>query len=297
MQFLEVLKVNKKESASFDIDNNIKKAVMTFLSSSTDSFESETSKFISDPSDIETVHKMRLEIRKIKSILFFIKNMLKTHCYNTINKELKFLNEALAAIRDLDILIFNSKLYNKSDDALTNVVLTERTKLSNSFVNEISKILKKQKTLLFDWQTVIEWETSTVYQVTTCNYVKKYLAIMLKKYLKLGKNTDFFVPNEMHTFRIEGKKIKNILELFLPLLDIEYHKLYKSLKKTLQSLGNIHDFYASNYILLSLSKNNSSISHEATKLAKYFKEVGEKETNQLNTLWPEVRNSIKSLLK
>lgn len=289
--------MNKKESVSFDVDTDIKNVVMRFLVSSTDCFELETAKFIKDPSDIEAVHQMRLEIRRIKSIIFFVKKMLKNDCYNKINKKLNFLNGALAEIRDLDILAFNSKSYDKSHDLLIQVVLTERTKLSNSFAEEISKILEKQKTLLFDWQTVIEWDSSSVYQATTCNYVKKDLAIMLKKYLKLGKNTDFFVPNEMHTFRISGKKIKNILELFLPILDIKYHKLYKALKKTLQSLGNIHDFYASNYILLVLSKNNSSISPEATKLAKYFKEIGEKETKELNTLWPEVRNIIKSILQ
>lgn len=289
--------MNNQNCISYKLDTDIKQAVITFLVSSTNSFESETSKFISNPSDMETVHKMRLEIRKIRSTLFFVKKIIKNDCYNTINSELKFLNGSLAAIRDLDILALNCKLYNKSDNHLANIVLTERTTLSNSFVEKISKMLEKQKTLLFDWSTVIEWDSSAVYETTTHNYVKKELIDMLKKYLKLGKNTDFSLSYEMHKFRIAGKKIKSIIELFLPILDIQYHKLYKKLKKTLQLIGNIHDFYASNYILLELSRKNLSISYEADKLAKYFREIGKKETKYLHDDWQQVRNIVKSILK
>lgn len=287
--------MNKKESTSFEIDTDLKKTVLKILVSASNRLDSETANFISDPSDAETVHKMRLEIRKMRSLSSFIKKIAKSGCYNSINGRLKLLNKSLAAIRDLDILVLNCRQYNKSG-RLTGIMSTERTVLSNRLRKEMSNPDRGQKMLPIDWPAAIEWDNQAIHETTTSDYVKKELIVMLKRYLKLGKNTDFSVPNQLHKFRIAGKKIKNIMELFLPILDIKEQKLYRRLKKLLQLIGDIHDFTASRCILTELSKKDSGLSDEANELARYFKKIEKKKAKCLHADWHRAENTIKSVL-
>lgn len=289
--------MNEKGSIPFEIDADIKKTAIKLLVSASNRFESETAKFISDPSDAETVHQMRLEIRKIRSILYFIKKIIRGDCYNAINGKLKQFNSSLAAIRDLDILVSNCKLYTKSDNHLTGIISTERTILSNSLLEEILKAQRRQKMLLFDWPDAIEWDHPASHETVTSDYVRKELSVLLKSYLKLAKKTDFSVPDQLHRFRIAGKKIKNIMELFLPILTIRGHKLYRKLKKILQSIGDIHDFNTSRRILTELSRKDSFISDEANKPAKCFRKIEKKKTKYLNGDWHRVRHAIKACIE
>lgn len=288
--------MNKQENTPFESDADIKKTIIEFLVSASNRLRSDTADFISDSSDVEAVHQMRLEIRKIRSLLFFIKTLINNDCYESLNGKLKQLNKSLAAMRDLDILILNCNRFNESN-RLTGIIQAERTDLSDSLRTELSNPDEKQKVLAIDWTTAIEWNDSTRLEETVPDYVRSELSRMLKKYLKLGKSTDFSMPDQLHKFRIAGKKIKTILELFLPILDKKEQKLYRSLKKLLQTIGDIHDFQTSRSILLELSNKNAVPSDEVRKSVEYFKKKEKKKAKSLDADWHRAKKGIKTCLK
>ncbi len=266
--------------------------MIKFLVSASKRLKSDTADFMSDASAVETVHQMRLEIRKIRSLLFFIKKMITSGCYDSLNGGLKHLNKSLAAIRDLDILISNCSRFNKSS-VLSSIVRAERLDLSDSLRKKLAGPDGKSKIVPIDWPAAIEWNDSARLETAVSDYVRSELSVMLKKYLKLGRKTDFSAPDQLHRFRIAGKKIKTILELFLPILDMKGQKLYRRLKKLLQTIGDIHDFQTSCAIVLELSEKNSVPSDEVRQSADYLRKSEKRKAKSLDSDWHSTKKMIK----
>lgn len=286
--------MSKQGHGSFDEDGNPGKKLTGFLTSASEHLEIETEHYISDPSDAEIVHTMRLEIRKIRSVLFFLKKGAIAADFYTLNHQLKQLNRPLAKIRDLDILIANCRRIQTSD-ALIQTVSDERTSLSTFLQEQLMNQMDTLKRHSAAWQKTIEW-TDHNHDATGPEYLKKELIRLLKSYLRKGKKVKFSDPDQMHRFRIAGKKIKNILELLITDQSTDFQKLYKQLRKMIQLIGNVHDLTASRRILEKIAENKPAVQEDAIHTIRIFKKMEHEKAKHLQFRWHKVKKKIKKCI-
>lgn len=282
-------KTNNKPAES---GTDLKSTSIRLLAAASSSLESATQTFIADSSDPETVHRMRLEIRKIRSVLFLLKKVTVADSYQAISDRLKRLNHALADIRDRDILIANCREMANSSE-LTNRVVTERTRRAERLRKQLASKEKDGRFLSADWPKSIQWKEQDVTGVAAASYVKERLNSRLTKYLKAGKKVDFDVPDEAHQFRIAGKKIKNVMELYLSEKDQGSRKLVESLSKLLRAIGSAHDMTASRRILQKMSSDDPKLHNENVQAVRHIKQLEKKKSGHLHHRWLRVRKKIK----
>lgn len=282
--------INMKENKLVVTD--IRSNIISLLLPISEKFESEILEFMLNTSDIETIHKLRLYLRKIKSTLFFGKKLIKISSYTSINKSLGFYNNSLASIRDLDMLILNCR-YNNSNDKLINFIIKERNRLADNLKEKIIPIKANNQSLIYDSLKKIQWKHSIDCEKNTNIYLRNKIKKMLKNYFFMSKRINIYDLKEMHEFRLYGKKIKNVMELYIMLLDKKHIEIYKKLKKMLEIIGEVNDCYVAAGILLNLSEKNIEISVESKKMAKKFKKIGNKKRKTLNKYCWKIRQNIK----
>jgi Uncharacterized conserved protein len=286
--------MNKQGHGPSDENENPSKKLIGFLTSASENLKIETGHFISDPSDVETVHRMRLEIRKIRSVLFFLKKSAVTNNFGTLNDKLKQLNRPLAEIRDRDILIANCRRI-QARDALIQTVSDERTSLATSLREQLKSKTDSLKLHPADWREKAEWTDRTQNATVPAHFKKEWIRL-LKNYQKKGEKVDFSDPDQVHRFRIAGKKIKNILELWVPGRNTDFQKLYKQLRKMLRSIGDVHDLTASRRILAKIAENKPAVQDDAAQTVRIFKKMEDEKAKHLHSRWHKVKKKVKKCI-
>ncbi len=238
-----------------------------------DNFYESCEDFKTDPSEPENIHKMRLSIRKILTLVDFSKNDLSDYSFKHVCKSLRSLNSELSIIRDLDQFIFyvhqiaNSSHFEK-------MAISQRKEHENDILYKLNTSTFHD---VYDILSSLVW----INKNETLKDVNAYIFNLMCKIKKRRKKLCLDNFEKLHNTRLMGKKIKNMIEIFPDGVKDRTLLIEKDIKKIVNILGNINDHNNSLKILEILKKLstepdlkiNEEISIEYQLLESHFKKL------------------------
>lgn len=265
------LKINSKDSAE--------KALRHILEVQLEELTNSIDGVITDK-DAEFLHVFRVAIRRSRSALGQLKGVLSRSLEGYFLGEMKWVGTMTTPCRDLDVFIHEMKdhLNNSSLKGLVNLNLLFK-ELDKERINAHQTVLDCLKSDRFK-QLLSNWEILTKYpqhHLPECPNAKmpikelsakrilKIYQKMVTSGSKLGNNPS---ADKMHNLRINGKKLRYLLEFFRSLYPKQQtDSLISELKDFQDILGGNQDMAVQKGRLIIFSKNHKKMLKENPEFA------------------------------
>lgn len=204
--------------------------------------------------DIESVHQMRVAIRRMRSLFNLIGAHYRPKTTARYERGLRQTARALGAIRDLDVLILDLQDYQETlpaDDhaVLAQVVamLDERRSASRVRLNRLFDS-KRYARFVRGFQRFAkrpEKGARRLKRSEAPHQLRHVLPLLLHERMARVKAYDTVLPvaddNVLHALRVEYKQLRYALEFFQPILGRSAGYFLKQVKEMQEILGRIND--------------------------------------------------------
>lgn len=204
--------------------------------------------------DIESVHQMRVSIRRMRSLFNLIGAHYRPKTVDKYERGLRQIARDLGAIRDLDVLILDLQEYQAALSAEDQVaiaqvvaILDERRSASRVRLNQ--RFDSKQYTrFLRQFQRFAKRPKKgarTVKRGEAPHQLRHVLPLLLHERLARVKAYDTALPASddaiLHALRVEYKQLRYALEFFQPILGRSAKPFLTQVKAMQEILGRIND--------------------------------------------------------
>ncbi|MDK2962494.1 MAG: hypothetical protein PWP20_1620 [Eubacteriaceae bacterium] len=168
--------------------------------------------YFNNPNDVETVHQVRVKIRKLRGVLSFFKPLIVPLNYELIQTKLKNLANLFGDSREADVFLEEIELIEafSQDQELPELkkILCEK-KLASRF--KLSQVLSKDIAIA-EIQEIIdqikkEELTDSQVSIKTKNYILREIKRWIRKTQKAVNTMTVSDPASIHEVRIRCKKI------------------------------------------------------------------------------------------
>jgi CHAD domain-containing protein len=205
--------------------------------------------------DIEFLHDFRVSVRRTRTVLSQIKGVIPKEVLDRFKPEFSWLGRITGPTRDLDVYLLKMKDYRASlpssvsgdleplqqfleahrSQALARLLVDLESKRFNDLVRNWRQFVK---------QSVRADEGTGGSELSTLELARKEIKKAYKRLLKKGRAIGAETPPEaLHRLRIDGKKLRYLLEFFRSLYDKrEIEDLIGALKRLQDNLGDFNDF-------------------------------------------------------
>ncbi|MDE2853892.1 MAG: CHAD domain-containing protein [Chloroflexota bacterium] len=204
--------------------------------------------------DIESVHQMRVAIRRMRSLFNLIGSHYRAKTVAKYERGLRDIARALGAIRDLDVLIldlqeFQASLPPASQTHMAQVVsvLDERRKECRAGLHQLFDS-KRYARFLRQFQRLAKGSgqgARRVKRAETPHQVRHVLPLLLHERLARVRSYDSVLPAAedeiLHALRVEYKQLRYALEFFQPILGSSAARFLQQAKRMQDILGRIND--------------------------------------------------------
>ena len=198
----------------------------------------------------EDLHQFRVNIRRIRSLLYSFREIFSEDIYKKLNSSLKYIAQKTNLKRDIDVFLISLEKDKEFYESLYHYLKNEQTFQKNEI--EIFIQSDKFKDILFDLEAFLK--DGNGFYANTYAYLpaKTYTKMSFKKlYKKIKKSSSNLTPlspiDKFHKIRIKIKKLRYLVETF------SYFIKEKSVKQTLkilqESFGNLNDTHKQIIIL------------------------------------------------
>ena len=213
---------------------------------------------ILDDLDSEFLHDFRVAIRRTRSGLDMIKNVLEPKISTRFKEEFRFLGKITGPMRDLDVYLLMEDDYKvRLPDHLQKGLSYFFTDLVQQWRKEQQKLAQalqssRYRTILKDWEKYLDHKETVPRKkkqgkaqqpVTIGTMANSIIQKRFERVLRDGQAIDSNSPDEsLHRLRIQGKKLRYCLEFFSSLYSKnEVKLLIKQLKLLQNNLGLFND--------------------------------------------------------
>ena len=211
--------------------------------------------------DIEIVHQYRIAIRKARSLLVFMKPLLKVAFFNQVNDQLKEYADHFAKVREWDVLLeYYREIYLEhveEDILFTDVLMNEQRKYrldayAHFVVQDIEIVVQTYRK---DLEKIgFKHKSKNIACVT---FVRKRAKILRKNIEAKEKRLKTNDLKRIHSYRIANKRLRYALELLNPAFMNAFDKRIKQLKAKTDLLGSRCDLYVMQEDLYKLNAYNN----------------------------------------
>ncbi len=203
--------------------------------------------------DSEFVHQYRVNIRKARSLVSLFKKVFSQDQYRALNNALKNLGKRTNTLRDLDVFLLDYATYQQMlpenlHPGLKQLAERLRRRRRTAF----KRVCKEIQDTAYgaDVSALVNLlEEDPAYATARAQQPVKQLVAgkITKQYARIvkdGAQIDDATPDQaVHDLRIECKKLRYLLELFVELFSAgQIKKLIKQLKLLQDNLGRFNDF-------------------------------------------------------
>lgn len=248
--------------------------------------------------DIESIHDMRVAIRRIRSALRLLSPYYKRGTVRHFSRELRQIGWTLGEVRDLDVLIENLQVYLKStkrsQQTRLRAAIAELDAQRAGARTELNDLLDSRAYRRFvkafsDFLTTPE---SAVKQPDGSGIVPKQVRLVLpgliydrvaavRAYNDVLDQADIMT---LHALRIEFKRLRYTVSLFEEVLGPQIGEFITEIKSLQDNLGNMNDVTSARARLQNLSEEHQPA------LAGYLAHLDEQELvlkGQFGELWTQ----------
>jgi CHAD domain-containing protein len=204
--------------------------------------------------DAEFLHDFRVAIRRTRSLISLFKKVLASDRMQQARQDFAFLSEKTNHLRDLDVQLLHRDTYRKllppslhdGLEVLFKAAARERQKEFNSFIRVLDGVAFrriKKKWLEFLKHGKPPQHPGQEPSLPIGQLVNRLVLQRLKKLQKMaGAVTEAAQDEELHRLRIEGKKLRYLLEFFSSLYPRpELERILEPLKQMQDHLGTLND--------------------------------------------------------
>ena len=206
--------------------------------------------------DTEFLHDFRVAVRRTRSALSQIKEIFSQDTTDQFKAHFNTIGKATNLLRDMDVYLLTEDYYKsmlpqdlrQGLDPLFDSVAKDREiahKECTSFLKS-----KEYKDIIRQWEDFLEKEDPSSEDARNCDrpiieLAKEHIWKKYSKVIRQGKKIDDKTPDpELHSLRIECKKLRYLLEFFSTLFPEEDMKIIiKHLKKLQDNLGDFNDLH------------------------------------------------------
>jgi len=204
--------------------------------------------------DTEFLHDFRVAIRRTRSGLSQLKNILDQENSLKARQEFAFLGQATNNLRDTDVYLLNESVYRKmlpvhlqkNLDAFFLALKDGRAKEHRVLVNLIRS--KKYRLIINNWERFLKNETSSeikprISHTPIIEIAREAIWKRNQRIVKFGREIVTNSSDELlHKLRIEAKKLRYLLEFFNSLFPQKrIQTLIQNLKQLQDNLGEFND--------------------------------------------------------
>lgn len=211
--------------------------------------------------DIEMVHQYRIALRKARSLLVFMKPLLKVAFFNQVNDQFRQFANHFSTIREWDVLLeYYREIYLEhvdEDSLLTEVLMNEQRKYRlDAYAHfDAQDTVRAVQTYRQDLEkNGFKHKAKAIACVTFTRKRVKLLRKNIEEKEKRLKTDDF---KRIHSYRIANKRLRYALELLNPAFENAFDKRIKRLKAKTDLLGRRCDLYVMQKDLHKLNAYNN----------------------------------------
>lgn len=204
-------------------------------------FYSECEKFKTNSNDQEIIHQMRIYMRQLLTLLDFVKSDLSEESFKNVSKKIRSVNTELAIIRDLDQFI---NYVDKFDNCkhFKKMATSQRKNHETELLDKINSNTFCNLEQIF---SELIWTNSD----DKIKHVDAYIQDLLISIHKNKKQLNIEDYQKLHSIRIMGKKIKNMIEIFPDAIKNKTILIKDDINKFVKRLGKLNDFYNTSKLL------------------------------------------------
>ncbi len=203
--------------------------------------------------DTEFLHDLRVAVRRTRSALALIKDVLAPELSDRFKKEFRYVGQITGPVRDLDVYLlseddYKARLPERLQEGLGYFfedLAVRRKREQRTLVRSLRSPRYKQ--ILIDWQQILDPQGDLAAGknggIPIGILAGKIIHKRFRRILRDGRKIHQGTPDcELHRLRIEGKKLRYSLEFFASLYDQEQMKqLIRQLKILQNNLGDFND--------------------------------------------------------
>jgi len=206
-----------------------------------------------DDIDTEFLHDLRVAVRRTRSGLTLVKDVLATEDSEHFKKGFRLLGKKTGAVRDLDVYLLSEKYYKSFlPERLQEGIGYFFEDLAGRRKVERKKLVRFLRSttctrILKDWEQFLvadahpAWGKKSALPIIGISgkIIRRHFKRVLKNGGRIHRDT---ADTELHRLRIQCKKLRYSLEFFSSLYDKKQMKrLLKQLKKLQNNLGDFND--------------------------------------------------------
>lgn len=204
--------------------------------------------------DAEFLHDFRVAIRRTRSLISLFKKELASDRLQQARTDFAFLSEKTNHLRDLDVELLHRDTYRKllppslhgGLEVLFKAAGRERQKEFNSFIRVLDGVAFRR--IKKNWQAFLKRAKPQPHSASEPSLqigrlINRLVVRRLKKLEKMATAvTATAADEELHRLRIEGKKLRYLLEFFSSLYPRpELERILEPLKRMQDHLGTLND--------------------------------------------------------
>lgn len=210
---------------------------------------------ISADIDTECLHDFRVAVRRTRSALGQIKNVFPDEVIKQFKRRFADLGQASNVLRDLDVYLLKKRHYEEMlpDELRSNLTPlfetlgADRDRQHREFVAVLNS--GSCRSLLQNWEMFLDnsagdsAEKPKYADRQVLELARKYSFKQFNRVITLGRSVDESTPDkELHTFRIQCKNLRYLLEFFSSLFpQAKTATLIRQLKNQQDNLGEYND--------------------------------------------------------
>lgn len=263
-------------------DQKIEKKILKAINKRFNNVTSSYQIYANNPYVSEYVHRFRVDMRKMRALLNFIKPILGEGVYDELNQQLRELGQRLSPIRDLDTLIEEcTRIANEEPDWINNYAAVfrflekERLKLINK--ESTKKVYKEFNEVLKQIQVVLDQLSFELEAESLNDFVEKRYEHKTKKLSKDYKKLNNEDYEEIHEVRKQAKKVRYTSAGYKKILaNYNSKQTEKAAKKIQKELGKLTD----SHVMIDLM-NEYKEKTDSKKIKKSFQKLIDYQKNKL----------------
>lgn len=209
----------------------------------------ERDNFLEEPANPETAHQLRVSIRKLRSLLFFLKPFQKDKQNTSMQDNLKKLVMEFSYLRELDVLSDACNTFSKEHQEAMTVDSVIFGILREGRAQEVQRVISAVSTAdcvdsLYDIEVELQkasWRKSIDENESVVMRINGHFADLFDTYKRSAAAVDYNNAAAAHALRIEAKKLRYVLLGLEPLMESKFGIVGTELKEAHDKLGQLCD--------------------------------------------------------
>jgi inorganic triphosphatase YgiF len=220
-------------------------------------------RLLADSDNHEKLRQVRTKLRRLRALLAFFRPLVQEESYIQHQTALRDWNRFLGTVRETDVLLAawaecsQRAMFSGGHRWLEEVLRDQRSAQMQNIRAQIAGGGATGMFLrLWAWLEGDAWqeEDATSFR----DFCSRRLDDWMQKMLDYGKHPDFSDPDLLHEIRIEGKKLRYVIEAVDEFITPPAGELIVKLKKLQDALGYLRDAHLTGVSLAELLAERSS---------------------------------------